>query len=96
MEVPALAKITEYLETVRDQIRWKRARFPLTQELETHLLEQKADFLADGMDEEGLLTLAACLEGPSEHPLASAIVEESRGRNLPITSVGGFEAVHGS
>ena len=46
-------------------------------------------------DEEGLLILAACLEGPSEHPLAAAIVEESRRRNLPITSVGSFEAVHG-
>ena len=50
---------------------------------------------ANDMDEEGLLILAACLEGPSEHPLAAAIVEESRGRNLPITSVGNFEAVHG-
>ena len=50
---------------------------------------------ADDMDEEGLLILAACLEGPSEHPLAAAIVEESGRRNLPITSVGGFTAVHG-
>jgi len=46
-------------------------------------------------DEEGLLILAACLEGPSEHPLAAAIVEESKKRNLPITSVGHFEAIHG-
>ncbi|MCF2595338.1 heavy metal translocating P-type ATPase [Pseudoflavonifractor phocaeensis] len=50
---------------------------------------------ADDMDEEGLLILAACLEGPSEHPLAAAIVEESGRRKLPITSVGGFTAVHG-
>ena len=49
----------------------------------------------EDMDEEGLLILAACLEGPSEHPLAAAIVEESRRRGLPITSVGGFTAVHG-
>ena len=47
------------------------------------------------LDEEGLLVLAACLEGPSEHPLARAIVEEHAGRNLPITSVGNFKAVHG-
>ena len=47
------------------------------------------------MDEEGLLVLAACLEGPSEHPLARAIVEEHARRNLPITSVGNFKAVHG-
>ena len=37
----------------------------------------------EDMDEEGLLILAACLEGPSEHPLAAAIVEESRRRGLP-------------
>lgn len=51
MEVSALAKITEYLETVNDQIRWKRARQPLTRELETHLQEQCADCLCSGMDE---------------------------------------------
>ncbi len=50
---------------------------------------------ADDMDEEGLLILAACLEGPSEHPLATAIVEESKKRNLPVTSVGNFTALHG-
>ena len=50
---------------------------------------------ADNMDEEGLLILAACLEGPSEHPLATAIVEESKKRNLPVTSVGNFAALHG-
>ena len=50
---------------------------------------------ADDMDQEGLLILAACLEGPSEHPLAAAIVEESEKRNLPVTSVGNFAAVHG-
>ena len=49
----------------------------------------------EDMDEDGLLILAACLEGPSEHPLAAAIVEESQKRDLPITSVGGFTAVHG-
>ena len=49
----------------------------------------------DEMDEEGLLVLAACLEGPSEHPLAAAIVEEHEKRNLPIASVGNFTAVHG-
>ncbi|MCI8397871.1 MAG: heavy metal translocating P-type ATPase [Oscillibacter sp.] len=48
-----------------------------------------------GNTEDGLLIAAASLEGPSEHPLAAAIVEESRLRNLPITSVGGFTAIHG-
>jgi len=50
---------------------------------------------AAGNTEEGLLTLAACLEGPSQHPLAAAISEEAKQWNLPITSVGGFTAVHG-
>src|SRR5699024_7412150 len=36
-----------------------------------------------------------CLEGPSEHPLATAIVEESKKRNLPVTTVGNFTALHG-
>ncbi|MGN8876491.1 heavy metal translocating P-type ATPase [Pseudoflavonifractor sp. HCP28S3_F10] len=50
---------------------------------------------ADGNDEAGLLTLAASLEGPSEHPLANAIVEEARRRDLALTSAGNFTAVHG-
>ena len=50
---------------------------------------------APGNSEEGLLCTAFCLEGPSEHPLAAAIVEEAERRNIPITSVGGFTAVHG-
>ncbi len=50
---------------------------------------------APGNSKEGLLCTAFCLEGPSEHPLATAIVEEAERRNIPITSVGGFTAVHG-
>ncbi len=50
---------------------------------------------APGNSEEGLLCTAFCLEGPSEHPLAAAIVEEAERRSIPITSVGGFTAVHG-
>jgi len=47
------------------------------------------------MDEDGLLTLAACLEAPSEHPLATAIVAESKKRKLPQARVEEFSAVHG-
>ena len=47
------------------------------------------------MDEEGLLLLAACLEGPSEHPLAAAIVEEAGRRGLSTAAVTQFTAVHG-
>ena len=45
--------------------------------------------------QEDLLMLAAGLEAPSEHPLAVAIVEESKKRGLPMVPVAGFEAVHG-
>ena len=48
-----------------------------------------------GNTETDLLGLAACLEGPSQHPLAAAIVEEAQRRQLPHTSVEGFFAVHG-
>ncbi len=47
------------------------------------------------MEEDGLLTLAACLEGPSEHPLATAIVERAKERALSAAPVEGFSAVHG-
>ena len=49
----------------------------------------------EDLDQDGLLILAACLETPSEHPLARAIVEEHGKRNLPIASVADFKAVHG-
>ncbi|NCE65738.1 heavy metal translocating P-type ATPase [Pseudoflavonifractor sp. 524-17] len=48
-----------------------------------------------GGEGSGLLALAAGLEGPSEHPLAEAIVEEAQRRNLPAAPVRGFAAVHG-
>jgi Cu+-exporting ATPase len=43
---------------------------------------------ADGVDEAGVLRLAAALERGSEHPLAAAIVEaaEERGLELPLSS----------
>lgn len=50
---------------------------------------------AQGLTENALLGLAACLEAPSEHPLGAAIVEEAAARGLPRQAVEGFEAVHG-
>ena len=50
---------------------------------------------AQGLTENALLGLAACLEAPSEHPLGAAIVEEAVARGLPRQAVEGFEAVHG-
>ena len=49
----------------------------------------------DEMEADGLLTLAACLEGPSEHPLASAIVERAGERGLTVSNAKNFRAVHG-
>ncbi len=49
----------------------------------------------EDVDEEGLLILAACLEAPSEHPLAAAIVEEAKVRQLPVKAVSSFKAIHG-
>ena len=48
-----------------------------------------------GNSEEFLLRTAYCLESPSEHPLAAAIVEEAERRNVPRASVENFTAVHG-
>ncbi len=50
---------------------------------------------AEGLTEQSLLGLAACLEAPSEHPLGAAITEEAAARGLPLAPVTGFEAIHG-
>lgn len=50
---------------------------------------------ADGLSETELLTIAASVEKPSEHPLSTAIVEEAAWRNLSLRAVTGFEAVAG-
>ena len=49
----------------------------------------------EDMDQDGLLILASCLEGPSEHPLAAAIVEQAKERKLDTAPVSGFQAIHG-
>ena len=48
-----------------------------------------------GMDEAGLLRLAASLERGSEHPLAEAIVAGAEDRGIVLSGVEGFEAVTG-
>ncbi|MBD5162871.1 MAG: heavy metal translocating P-type ATPase [Oscillibacter sp.] len=50
---------------------------------------------AEGLTENALLGLAACLEIPSEHPLGAAIVEEAAYRQLPHQPAEDFTAVHG-
>lgn len=49
----------------------------------------------DGVSEDHLLGLAAALEKGSEHPLAEAILEVTRQRDLDIPAMTGFEAVTG-
>jgi Cu+-exporting ATPase len=48
-----------------------------------------------GLDEGTLLRLAASLERGSEHPLAAAIVQGARERDLTLTEATGFESVTG-
>jgi len=48
-----------------------------------------------GMAEDEALTLAAALEGRSEHPLAKAVVEEANSRSLRTLDVRDFEVVAG-
>ena len=50
---------------------------------------------AENMDESTLLSAAASLEKPSEHPLAAAIAEAAQQRALPPQPVTAFSAVAG-
>ncbi len=44
-------KIKEYSKSVCDQIRWKKAHFVITEEIENHLTDQRDAYIADGADE---------------------------------------------
>ncbi|WP_308311260.1 heavy metal translocating P-type ATPase [Streptomyces sp. CBG31] len=48
-----------------------------------------------GLDEDGLLTLAAAAEHPSEHPLARAVIDAARQRGLHLPEATGFSSVPG-
>ncbi|MDD6159850.1 MAG: heavy metal translocating P-type ATPase [Oscillospiraceae bacterium] len=50
---------------------------------------------SSGTTETELLSIAASLEKPSEHPLGSAIVDEAEKRSVPLSPVSDFEAVFG-
>ena len=47
------------------------------------------------LSEDQLLTIAASLEHPSQHPLGQAIVAHAQAQNLPLQEVADFQAVHG-
>ncbi|MGW0563166.1 heavy metal translocating P-type ATPase [Streptomyces sp. NPDC003016] len=49
-----------------------------------------------GLDEGGLLALAAAAEHPSEHPLARAVVRAARERGLPLAETAGFTSTPGA
>src|SRR5690606_13992186 len=49
----------------------------------------------NGVSEDQLLTLAAAVEEPSEHPLARAILGETKGRKLSWPSAADFQSVTG-
>ncbi len=51
--------------------------------------------LAEDIDENRLLQLAASVEAGSEHPLAEAIVAEAKKRDLGLLPSSGFEAIAG-
>ncbi|SCE63317.1 heavy metal translocating P-type ATPase [Streptomyces sp. OspMP-M43] len=48
-----------------------------------------------GLDEGGLLTLAAAAEHPSEHPLARTVVDAARERGLHLPEATGFSSAPG-
>ena len=50
--------IREYLDTVQEQIRWKRARPVVARELEQHLMDQRDAFLEEGNPPEAAERLA--------------------------------------
>ncbi len=51
--------------------------------------------LAQGADENDLLTAAGSVEQQSEHPLAAAIVAAAKDKNLPLGSISDFNSVTG-
>ena len=50
---------------------------------------------ADGYDEDRVVSMAAGLEGHSEHPIGKGIVQEAERRKLKIPEVEDFEAIKG-
>ncbi|MFI6695015.1 heavy metal translocating P-type ATPase [Streptomyces sp. NPDC050433] len=48
-----------------------------------------------GLDEDGLLTLAAAAEHPSEHPLARAVVDAAQARGLVLPTARDFDSAPG-
>ncbi|MCU4972142.1 heavy metal translocating P-type ATPase [Halobacteria archaeon AArc-m2/3/4] len=86
---------------VRDRIAMEQAR-----NLDTVVFDKTGTLTAgeqgvvdvatvDGWTEDDVLTLAAAVEGDSEHMIAQAIREAARDRGVSIPDVRGFEALEG-
>lgn len=53
------------------------------------------DIIVKNINENEMLKIAASAEKSSEHPLADAVVEEAKNRNLKLYEVSSFEAIPG-
>ncbi|MPY94300.1 MAG: heavy metal translocating P-type ATPase [Acidimicrobiia bacterium] len=62
---------------------------------EGHPAVRDIEVLAPGASQDELLTLAGSAEAPSQHPLARAVVDAARARNLTITDPDEFASVTG-
>ena len=62
----------------------------------THGRMEVTDVLPlDDADAESLVRMAASVESASEHPIARAVVEEAKSRNLPLVDPGDFSSTAG-
>ena len=43
--------ISEYIKTICEQIRWKKAHGPISEEIEGHIIDQKNAFINNGLDD---------------------------------------------
>ncbi|WP_245751157.1 heavy metal translocating P-type ATPase [Parafilimonas terrae] len=56
---------------------------------------EKINSIKNGLSENDLLTIIVALNSNSEHPLAQAILNYGKEKNIPVQQVFGFEAVTG-
>ncbi len=61
----------------------------------THGEPVVTDIVSYGMNEDELLQITASLENYSEHPLALAIVQNAKDKDITLNEVSGFEAILG-
>ena len=54
-----------------------------------------SDIIFDGETEDKIIQLAASVENKSEHPIAKAIVNYAKSKNIPLLETGSFESITG-